>query len=374
MPSALSPIAPPPRDIPISPLVSVIIPLYNGADFIEQTLRSVLGQTYQNLEILVIDDGSTDSSPQQVKALMAIDDRLHLIVKPNGGVASARNLGIQKAQGEWLGFVDADDIWDPTLIAKVISRTIFLSDSVGVVYCWAQNIDANDAVIPGVHVAIVTGNVYGTLLCHNFLGNASATVIRRSCFDRVGGYDSGLRAAEAQGCEDWDLYLRLAEYYDYAVIPEILVGYRKLAGSMSGSSHTMARSQAIMLDKVRSRHPEIPDWYYGLSKSSFYLYLAHQGKQYGQGEVMQYWRQQALLAHRWATVLRPQWYSLRLPKARQQRILLPTQQKSSAPSTHFQPGQRLKSWLHLWAKVGFTQVIHYLLLLFSKLIGIQRSP
>jgi glycosyltransferase involved in cell wall biosynthesis len=342
-------------------LITVIIPLYNGAAFIERTLRSVMAQTYERLEILVVDDGSTDHSAQLVQGLKAQDDRIALISKPNGGVASARNLGIELARGEWIGFVDADDLWDPTFMQKVIDRAAFLSDSVGVIYSWAQNIDDRDQVIPGVHVAYITGNVYGTLLCHNFLGNASATVIRRSCFEKVGGYDSGLRAAQAQGCEDWDLYLRLAEYYDYAVIPELLVGYRKLEGSMSGNSHTMAKSQGIMLDKVIERHPEIPDWYYGLSKSSFYLYLADQGDQYGQGESMRYWRDQAVRAHWWATVLRPSWYGLRSNH----------QTKTTKPTKY---PARFKRWASLWAKVIFTQVIHYLLLLISKMIGLRRSP
>jgi glycosyltransferase involved in cell wall biosynthesis len=346
---------------PTAPLITVIIPLYNGADFIEQTLRSVIAQTYQNLEIIVVNDGSTDHSPQLVQGLIAEDNRIEIITKPNGGVASARNLGIGRALGEWIGFVDADDIWDPTFVQKVVDRTAFLSDSVGVIYSWAQNINDRDQVIPGVHVAYITGNVYGTLLCHNFLGNASASVIRRSCFDRVGGYDSGLREAQAQGCEDWDLYLRLAEYYDYAVIPELLVGYRKLENSMSGDSHTMAKSQGIMLDKVLESHPEIPDWYYGLSRSSFYLYLADQGKQYGQGESMHYWRQQALRAHWWATVLRPSLYGP-LPKHRTK-----TTKPTKSPT-------RFKGWASLWAKVIFTQVIHYLLLLISKMIGLRRSP
>jgi glycosyltransferase involved in cell wall biosynthesis len=349
---------------PTPPLITVVIPLYNGAAFIERTLGSVMAQTYQNLEILVVDDGSTDHSPQLVQGLSRQDDRIKLITQPNGGVAAARNLGIGLARGEWLGFVDADDIWDPTFMQKVIDRAVLLSDSVGVIYGWAQNIDDRDQVIPGVHVAYITGNVYGTLLCHNFLGNASATVIRRSCFERVGGYDSGLRSAQAQGCEDWDLYLRLAEYYDYAVIPELLVGYRKLENSMSGDGKTMAKSQGIMLDRVRSRHPEIPDWYYGLSRSSFYLYLAGQGQQYGQVETMHYWRQQALLAHWWATVLRPAWHSLKsLPRPRPQTK---TTKPTKSPA-------RLKFWASLWAKVILTQLIHYLLLLISKLIGLQRS-
>jgi glycosyltransferase involved in cell wall biosynthesis len=351
---------------PTQPLITVIIPLYNGAALIERTLRSVTQQTYPNLEILVIDDGSTDRSAQLVQALISQDDRIQLITKPNGGVASARNLGIQRAQGEWLGFVDADDLWEPTFVRKVVDRACHLPEGVGVIYGWAQNIDADDRKIPGVHVAYITGNVYGTLLCHNFLGNASATVIRRRCLAHLGGYDSGLRQADAQGCEDWDLYLRLAEYYDYAVIPELLVGYRKLENSMSGDGHTMAKSQAIMLDKVRSRHPEIPDWYYGLSKSSFYLYLAHQGQQYGQLDSMHYWRQQAFAAHRWATILRPEWYSLRQGAKAQTKTTKPTPPAGLIAS--------IGLWANLWAKVALTQVLHYLLQIISNRIGLRRSP
>ncbi len=327
------------------PLVSVIIPLYNGAAFVERTLRSVMNQTYGNLEILVIDDGSTDNSQEIVAGLITQDDRIHLIQQPNSGVASARNHGIQIAQGEFLGFIDADDLWEASLIEKAIARFTQAPNSVGVVYAWTKNINALDQVISGVHVSNITGNVYGTLLCHNFLGNASATVIRAACFDRVGRYDCEMRAHQAQGCEDWDIYLRLAEYYDYAALPELLVGYRKLEGSMSGDGQTMQRSQEMMLAKVKARHPEIPPWYYGLSRSSFYLYLAHQGKQYGQASVVSHWRQQALRANFWATLLRPEWYALGLPL-----------RKGNQPVPHHPT-----SPLAIWLKVTMTQGLHYIL-------------
>jgi glycosyltransferase involved in cell wall biosynthesis len=335
------------------PLVSIVIPLYNGDAFVERTLESVMAQTYENLEILVIDDGSTDQGVAIIRELIAQDPRIQLIQQSNGGVAAARNRGIEMAQGEFIGFIDADDLWEPSMIEKAIDRFTQSPTPVGVVYAWTKNINAMDQVISGVHVSKIDGDVYGTLLCHNFLGNASATVIRRACFDHVGLYDCEMRANQAQGCEDWDLYLRLAEYYNYAAVPELLVGYRKLEGSMSGDGHTMQRSQEMMLAKVKARHREIPAWYYGLSRSSFYLYLAHQGKQYGQPSVVQHWRQQALRANFWATLLRPEWYALGLPFHQKPTPNHPT------------------SLLAIWVKVTITQGLHYILRFLWT--GIRRS-
>jgi hypothetical protein len=117
--------------------------------------------------------------------------------------------------------------------------------------------------------------VLGTLICHNFLGNASSTLIRRICFEKVGGYE-GFRANGTQGCEDWDLYSRIAQYYPFKVVPEFLFGYRKSRSSMSSNPDSMARSHRHMLERVKQRHPRVPKSFYRLSTSSFYLYMAYE--------------------------------------------------------------------------------------------------
>lgn len=262
------------------PLVSVVIPAYNAEPFITQTLESVLAQSYDNLEVLVVNDGSTDRTAEKVARLAQQDARIKLFHQPNTGVAAARNLAIHKAQGAFVAVIDADDLWHCDQIAKQVGCFLVSPDTVGLVYSWSIDIDEQDWPLAGIHAAEIAGKVYATLLCHNFLGNASCTMMRRSSLMQVGGYDESFQAQNAYGCEDWDLYLRIAEKYEFRVVPEFLVGYRKLRHSMSYDYDRMARSHALMLQGAQQRHP-LSGWLYRLSRSSFYLYFGHQASESG---------------------------------------------------------------------------------------------
>lgn len=281
---------------PSSPLVSVIIPAYNAEAFIERTLTSVLSQTYQNLEVLVIDDGSTDCTPELIQKIAQRDRRVRLLWQSNAGVAAARNLGIQHAKGEFIAPIDADDIWYPHNLERQVQCFLKSKASVGLVYSWSADIDEFDQLTGGVRISRIQGRTFKTLICHNFIGNASATLIRRTCFDTVGGYTTKLRVQNAEGCEDWELYLRIAERYEFRVVPEFLVGYRKASSSMSGDFHKMARSHALMLRSVQHKHPGIPFFFYRLSQSSFYMYLSRQSSCYGNHAGSLFWLRQALKA------------------------------------------------------------------------------
>ncbi|MEA5448604.1 glycosyltransferase family A protein [Leptolyngbya sp. CCNP1308] len=296
--------------IPEKPLVSVIIPAYNAEKFIAQTLFSVLNQTYHSIEILVIDDGSSDRTPEIVKTLAQQYSQIQLLRQANAGVAAARNLGIQAARGEFIAPIDSDDLWHPDTIAKLLNQFDRSCSKVGVVYAWSVDIDEQGQFTGGFHAAVVVGDVYKTLICHNFLGNASSTLIRKCCLEQVGGYNPLLKAQQAQGCEDWDLYLRLAAQYSFAVVPEFLVGYRKQTTSMSGDYHQMARSQQLMLKTAQQNHPEIPGFLYRLSRSSFYLYLAHQCHSQGQAANTLLWLWQALKIDPITPLGRPGFYQL----------------------------------------------------------------
>ena len=278
------------------PLVSVIVPAYNAAAFIARTLASVRAQTYPCLEVLVIDDGSSDRTPQIVQTIAQQDPRVRLLQQPNAGVAAARNLGIQQARGEFIAPIDADDLWHPKTIEKIIARFSAGSPEVGVVYAWSVDIDEHGQQTGGFHAADVNGNVYRTLVCHNFLGNASSTLIRKACLERVGGYNPQLKAKGAQGCEDWELYLRLADRYEFEVVPEFLVSYRKVSSGLSHDFRQMARSQQLMLSEVEHSHPELPSSLYRLSRSSFYLYLAHQCDDNKNAQAALFWLKQAIKA------------------------------------------------------------------------------
>jgi glycosyltransferase involved in cell wall biosynthesis len=256
------------------PLVSVVIPAYNAEEFLAETLESVIAQTYDCLEILVINDGSTDRTVDIVEQAMASDRRLTLITQPNAGAAAARNTGFNHAQGDYVAPIDADDLWHPQAIEKMVACMQQAPPTVGVVYAWSADVDGYGKVTGGFRTSGIQGNVYITLICHNFLGNASASLIRRTYLQQVGGYRTDMQQQKAHGCEDWDMYLRLAEICEFRVVKEFLVGYRKDNRSMSTDFTRMARSHQLMLRSVQEKHPEIPTILYQLSASSFYLYLA----------------------------------------------------------------------------------------------------
>jgi len=279
-----------------TPLVSVIVPAYNAERLIDRTLTSVLNQTYRHLEVWVVDDGSYDQTPAIVRHFAGRDPRVHLLQQANSGVAAARNLGIQHAQGEFIAPIDADDLWYPEALSKLVACLQGCRPTVGVVYAWSIDIDEQDEPTGGFHTATIRGNVYKTLICHNFLGNGSATLIRKACLKQVEGYNTQLKVQKAQGCEDWDLYVRLAEYYEFGVVPEFLIGYRKVASSMSGDFDQMARSQQLMLQTIQQKHPELSAYLYRLSRSSFYLYLAQQCNTSGDARATLAWLWQAVKA------------------------------------------------------------------------------
>jgi glycosyltransferase involved in cell wall biosynthesis len=275
------------------PLVSVIIPAYNAEAFIEKTLNSVLSQTYQNLEVIVIDDGSQDRTVDLVTKFIQQDPRVSLLKQTNSGVAAARNLGIQKAKGELIAPIDADDLWYPENLKKQVQCLWNSDPSVGLTYAWSLDIDENDCPSGEFRSSTLEGNLFTILLVHYFLANASSTVIHRSVFEKVGYYNENLRIQNAQGCEDWELYLRIAECYKFRVVPEFLIGYRKVSNSMSSDGETMAKSLLAVWKGVFCKYPKIPKAIYRLSLSSFYLYLAYQNSLYKRHRKTLYWLTQA---------------------------------------------------------------------------------
>ena len=256
------------------PLISVIIPAYNAEKFLAKTLLSVLSQTYQNIEILAVNDGSTDTTAEIVKSFAQKDNRVILLQQSNAGVAAARNLAIEKSRGEYIAPIDADDIWYPQNLEKQVECLIKSEPSVGVVYSWSVDINEKDLLTGGFYNSTIEGEVYKALVYKYFIGNASSSLIRRICFEKVGGYNCQLKAQNAQGCEDWELHLRIAEHYQFKVVPEFLVGYRQINSSMSCNFAAMAKSHSLIMANVRQLHPEIPTSIYRWSSSNFYIYLA----------------------------------------------------------------------------------------------------
>jgi glycosyltransferase involved in cell wall biosynthesis len=239
--------------------VSVIIPAYNAAAFIAETLASAQNQTYQDLEIIVVDDGSTDDTTAIVEGIAARDPRVRLLRQSNQGVASARNFAIREARGSLVAPLDADDLWHPEKIARQISTMRERGPTVGLVYAWSSFIDERGQIIRlPERVSLLEGNIFPFLIIRNLIGNGSVPLLRRACVMEVGGYDSSLRARGCEGCEDLLLYLTIAAQYDVAVIPAFLIGHRKSAFTMSTNVDQMRRSRDLVIRTIRTRHPELP--------------------------------------------------------------------------------------------------------------------
>ena len=254
-------------------VVSAIVPAHNAEATIGETLESALAQTYRKLEVIVVDDGSTDGTADIVRLFLARDPRVRLFTQGNAGVAAARNVAIAQSQGVYIAPLDADDLWHPEKIALQIEAMRRSGPRVGLVYCWCRVIDmAGQATInewvPYPHEC----EVYPALVMGNLLASASIALIRRTDLTEVGGYDSTLRAQGAQGCEDLKLYLQLAERCEFALVRRYLVGYRDAPDSMSTDPRRMLRSHKLVLAEARRRHPELPGWLFRLGEARYMFY------------------------------------------------------------------------------------------------------
>jgi hypothetical protein len=239
-----------------SHLVSVVIPAYNAEATIDDTLKSVRSQTHRHLEIIVVDDGSTDRTASVVKAHAAVDSRVTLIAQENAGVAAARNAGWQSARSAFIAFVDADDLWAPSKIERQLDVILSGGPEVGLVYTWWALIDEHNRIRCKVRGRDIAGDVLEQTLMGNFVGHASSPLIRRQALVEAGGFDSGLRNAGIHGCEDLLLYYRIARRYHFRLVPEHLTGYRVVSGRMSSDRPRMLRSFKMVANEMKLGHPE----------------------------------------------------------------------------------------------------------------------
>lgn len=236
-------------------LVSVVIPAYNAAATLDETLHSVRAQTHRALEIIVVDDGSTDATAAIVQQHASADGRVRLLRQSNAGVAAARNHGWQRARADCVAFIDADDLWMPTKIERQLATLESAGERVGLVYCWYAKIDHASRIAGTRHDPRWEGDVMQPILMSNFIGNGSAALIRREALAVAGGFDAGLQARGAHGCEDYLLYFRIAEAWHFALVSERLVGYRWLPDNMSSNRPRMLRSWLLVQDEMLARHP-----------------------------------------------------------------------------------------------------------------------
>jgi glycosyltransferase involved in cell wall biosynthesis len=246
-------------------LASVIIPVYNAEKYIAATLQSALDQTYENFELLIVDDGSPDRSIEICRQFT--DPRIKIIHQENRGVAAARNHGIRSAQGEYIAFLDADDLWLSTKLEKHINH-LESSRLVGISYSYSTLIDANGIPLSLYQLPPTQNITPVNFLLRDPIGSGSNLVARRAVLDaikfpvQINGVTTQCYFDEDRQLnpsEDTECWLRMSIKSDlkFEGIPEVLIQYRLHSGSFSHQFEKKTASWEKLLKKARSYAPEL---------------------------------------------------------------------------------------------------------------------
>lgn len=223
------------------PIVSVIIPTYNAAEYVRDAIGSALSSTRIPLEVIAVDDGSTDGTLQ---ILESYGDSIRRFRQPNGGPYRARNLGAKYARGSWLAFLDADDKWERDKLEKQIECAEI---DTAMVYSDCRNIGDTSHVKPlqSDSTAMFEGRIFTHLLMDNFI-SLSSVMIRKSWFDRLNGF-----SLNARGVQDWDMWLRVTGAGgNVKLCREPLTLYRHHAGQMSTSVEDRLHDRLSVLERA----------------------------------------------------------------------------------------------------------------------------
>jgi glycosyltransferase involved in cell wall biosynthesis len=249
-----------------SPKVSVVIPVYNSLNYFPDTLASVLRQTFYDFEVVIVDDGSTDNTAEWADSVN--DERIRIIRQPNQGTQAARNTGILAARGEYIALLDNDDLWEPTKLQKQVAR-LDADPLCGLVYTWTMLIDELGRAKGETYTSRLEGWIWREVLLDNVICCGSTPMIRRNCFLEEGLFDTSLLYLG-----DWDMWVRLARKYPFAVVTELLVSYRLHSTNTSNRYHNMLEDFRSAIEKVFHSLPtdllHLRNQCYGRA----YLYLA----------------------------------------------------------------------------------------------------
>ncbi|MEP5945592.1 MAG: glycosyltransferase, partial [Balneola sp.] len=201
-------------------LVSIITPVYNGQDFLERSIKSVLAQTYENWELFLIDDGSSDNSVQIIEHYLE-DDRIKLLRNElNSGIPATRNKGIENSNGEFIALLDQDDEWLPHKLEKQVNRFLEIDDSFGLIYSNVE-VRTDQGILSDQKKEIepeasIQSNLE-LMLSRNLITSPTA-MVKRKALEEVGLFDESIR----WGGDDYDLWIRIAHKYKFDYIDEVL--------------------------------------------------------------------------------------------------------------------------------------------------------
>ncbi|MFH1127766.1 MAG: glycosyltransferase [archaeon] len=252
------------------PKVSVIIPTYNRAELLSSAITSVLNQTFQDFEIIIVDDASKDNT-QEVISKFNNRKIKYLYHETNRGEAGARNTGILNSNGQYIAFLDDDDEWFPEKLRVQVDILEKSMSKVGLVYSGYVVIDRNTQKILNKRIPMHRGPVYEDMLYRNFIGAPSTVILRRECIERIGLFDENI----AYGL-DHDLWIRIAQYYDFDYIKECLAIYCIHENRLSDNPDIRLKGLEDMIRKY-GKHIVLKNKYYRGSYLSIGVQLCNNG-------------------------------------------------------------------------------------------------
>jgi len=246
----------------VPPLVSIVIPVFNGADYLREAIDSALAQTHHPVEVLVVNDGSTDGGATEA-VTRSFGDRIRYLAKPNGGVASALNLGIECMRGEWFSWLSHDDLYLPGKVAAQLARAAALPGE-AILFSDYRFIDARGRPLRDRRIAPVRSMRVELLAGDPIHG--CTTLVPRTCFERVGRFDESLRTTQ-----DYDLWFRMADRFPFVHVPEVLVlsrvhpaqGVRTISTHRAETQRTLRRLlEALRPEEIAAVEPGHPARFY----------------------------------------------------------------------------------------------------------------
>ncbi len=246
--------------------ISVIIPAYNAEKTIQETIESVLEQTLSDFEIIIIDDGSQDATVDIISTFS--DFRIKAFSYANAGACVSRNRGFTHSVGEFIAFLDADDLWKPDKLKSQL-QALENNPKADVAYSWSDCIDEESKFLRRGGYSRASGDVYPQLLLLNFLENGSNPLIRRQAITDIGGFDESLPAGQ-----DWDFYLRLAINRKFVLVPRKQILYRASTGSISSNLDNLEAGSVQVINQAFKQAPESLQKLKRGSLGNLYKYLA----------------------------------------------------------------------------------------------------
>ena len=256
--------------------VTVVVPSFNAERYLEEALTSLYAQTYQDFEVVIVDDGSTDATAELAKRF--VDDRTRLVAKENGGCASARNAGVAEARGRYISFLDSDDYWAPEFLARAVG---FLerNPDVCMVFSLLTVVDEE-----GTSSGLLKSHgrkryQFADLVMENPIGSGSCSLIRREVLDAMAPFNESLPASS-----DCDMWLRMAHSYPFGIacLPAPLSFYRRHSAQITADWRRMAAAYNLVIAEARALDPETFDPLENAArgkKSRYFAYIAYENQE-----------------------------------------------------------------------------------------------